>query len=785
MNWITSLVHQWSRRSITTKFGLAFGLLLILMTLGIALGYALVNNNRNKAETAILTSMQIQKTVLEMDGDLEKARRLQRDFFLRYPDVGFKEAHDNYAVQAVNEISNVVSLSDRLKSIIANAEVSEGLQKSADSVNRYHSAAQRYQQTFEAAVDLVTQLANSDTGLSIQLSTSSTDLYVALSQIPDPTWMELYREIQLDEKDYFITQHPTSMQNALNTAQVLKQKIEYSSALEVDQKEFAIEKITRYSALAGEIINLDTALNSKLNDFDLQAQDIDPISADLIALANSEVARAQNQIDQTNQIGTLVLVIIVLAGVSLSIMVALGLNRSLAADIISLTHAASQLEAGDLGVTAHVNSEDELGKLAKAFNSMAAQLQSSFKSIQANETRYRTLFEDSPISLWEEDGSALKEQVDRLNFGDTANLYDFLVKNPDEVLTLIKLIRVVDINQATLEIFKTDNKADLINNLTATFSNQTYKVVRDELVSLASGMPYFQGETVFYTMDGEEIQVTIRVNIVSGYEKTWGRILVSMTDITERIRAEEHVLKLNDELEDRVQKRTEELESANKELESFAYSVSHDLRSPLRGMDGFSLLLLEDYSSQLDEQGQNYLKRIRATTQRMARLIDDLLKLSRVTRSEISRQEVDLSKMANEVSEELVNSQPQRHVEWSIAENLVVKADPGLMHIVLDNLLGNAFKFTSKQADAKIEMGSFQENKDTIYFVSDNGAGFDMAYKDKLFGTFQRLHNINEFEGTGIGLALVQRVILRHGGQIWAEGALEKGATVYFTLAKN
>jgi len=198
MNLITHMVrYYWSRRSITTKFGFSFGLLLILMVGVIVGGYFFVNDMRHKAETEILTSMQIQRTVLEMDGDLEKARRLQRDFFLKYPEVGFGEAHDNFAVEALNEIANVVSLSDRLKSFIANPNASEALQKSANSLTLYHLAAQRYQQTFQESVELVTQLADSDTGLLQQLSFSSTDLYVALNQTSDLQWMDLYRQIQL------------------------------------------------------------------------------------------------------------------------------------------------------------------------------------------------------------------------------------------------------------------------------------------------------------------------------------------------------------------------------------------------------------------------------------------------------------------------------------------------------------------------------------------------------------------------------------------------------------
>ena len=234
--------------------------------------------------------------------------------------------------------------------------------------------------------------------------------------------------------------------------------------------------------------------------------------------------------------------------------------------------------------------------------------------------------------------------------------------------------------------------------------------------------------------------------------------------------------------EQRVAERTAQLKAANQELEAFAYSVSHDLRAPLRSIDGFSQALLQDYAGCLDDQGQHYLQRIRAATLQMSQLIDDLLKLSRVTRSEMRREPVDLSALAQAIAAELQAAQPERQIEWSIAPGLVVNADANLMRILLNNLMGNAWKFTARHPTARIELGIIRQDGEPVYFVRDDGAGFDMAYVDKLFGAFQRLHSVNEFEGTGIGLATVQRIAHRHGGRVWAEGAVEQGAAIYFTL---
>jgi light-regulated signal transduction histidine kinase (bacteriophytochrome) len=227
-----------------------------------------------------------------------------------------------------------------------------------------------------------------------------------------------------------------------------------------------------------------------------------------------------------------------------------------------------------------------------------------------------------------------------------------------------------------------------------------------------------------------------------------------------------------------------ELETANKELETFSYSVSHDLRAPLRGIEGFSQALQEDYEQQLDNTARDYLRRIRTATHRMGELIDDLLNLAHVTRAEIHRESIDLSRLANDVAQEIRSSEPQRTVALKIAEGLQADGDTRLVRVALQNLIGNAWKFTSKRERAEIEFGEKSANGDRAYFVRDNGAGFDPSYASRLFGPFQRLHAATEFPGTGIGLATVQRIVHRHGGAVWAEGLVNRGATIYFTLRR-
>jgi PAS domain S-box-containing protein len=272
------------------------------------------------------------------------------------------------------------------------------------------------------------------------------------------------------------------------------------------------------------------------------------------------------------------------------------------------------------------------------------------------------------------------------------------------------------------------------------------------------------------------------------YDPQLGGLLgtvILATDITRRKQAEEEIRQLNAELELRVAERTAQFQASNKELEAFAYSVSHDLRAPLRGIDGWSLALLEDYHDLLDETGRGYLERVRSETRRMGQLIDDLLQLSRVTRVEMQIGPVDLSELAKIAIARLQTVQPERVVEVNIQPGLIAAGDPALLGIVLTNLLENAWKFSGKRLQAQIEFGQATIEGRKTFFVRDNGVGFDMAYANKLFGAFQRLHKAVEFPGTGVGLATVQRIIHRHSGRVWVEAQLDQGATFFFTIGEN
>ncbi len=302
----------------------------------------------------------------------------------------------------------------------------------------------------------------------------------------------------------------------------------------------------------------------------------------------------------------------------------------------------------------------------------------------------------------------------------------------------------------------------------------------NDLMAISLGSPVRMEEIAPDENGGVRTYITVKFPLRDQQGNPYAIAGIS-TEITERKRAEEEVRRLNEELEVRVRQRTTELEASTRELDAFAYSVSHDLRAPLRSLAGFSEVLQEDYGDRLDDTGRRYLERIEANATRMAQMIDDLLNLSRATRVELRREPVNVTGVARDILAELADHHPDRDVDAVVEENLTATGDPDLLRLVFQNLLGNAWKFTARRQPAVVQVAAAGTGG-RVFVVRDNGAGFDMRYAAKLFDPFQRLHAATDFEGTGIGLAIVSRIVQRHGGAVWAASEPGDGATFYLSF---
>lgn len=438
-------------------------------------------------------------------------------------------------------------------------------------------------------------------------------------------------------------------------------------------------------------------------------------------------------------------------GLGLSALLALGvfwIAKRIARPILRITQAADAAAGGDLSSKAPVLTQDEIGDLANAFNTMTARLNSAYQQLRSSEEHFRLLIDNV---------SDLITIIDPewIIFYASPSYENVLGYFPSEL-----------IGKSLRELLDPQDHERLDNLLHGVILQQP-----------GTAPPF---ETRLFSRQGQWLNFEVIAN--NRTESANQGVILVARDITDRKQSEARLYEMNAQLEERVRQRTAELEVANRELEAFSYSVSHDLRTPLRGISGYAQILQNEYADRLDETAHGYLVNILQASQHMSELIYDLLRLARVTRSDLHIRTVDLSRLAENALANLHQRDPQRQVETAIQPDLSVQGDPSLLRILLENLLDNAWKFTCKQPQARIEFGACNEDGQMIYYVKDNGAGFDMRYADKLFGTFERLHQAEEFEGTGIGLATARRIVRRHGGHIWAHSEVGKGAEFYFKL---
>lgn len=475
--------------------------------------------------------------------------------------------------------------------------------------------------------------------------------------------------------------------------------------------------------------------------------------------------------------------------------------------------------------------EDELDILAKAINEMRMTLQTSYRQLQGeiterkeveeslrkSESRYRGLFEEAPISLWEEDFSAVKKHIDQLRASGIADFRSYFSDHPEAVDTCAQLVKIIDVNRETLHILGADSKDLLFGHLDMVFAQNSYEAFKEELILLAEGRHKFELQTVNKTLQGNEINVVFGLTVVPDPEDTWSKVFVSLSDVTGRMQAEAELSQYRTQLEQLVQIRTEELQektekiektsralsslledvnrsrdelqkvnseydAANKDLKDFAYVVSHDLKAPLRAISQLTHWLSEDYSAGFDAAGKEQMHLILQRVKRMDGLIDGILRYSRIGRIKEKEERLDL----NLLVEEVIDSIAPRDTGQILFENRlpVVFKDPTRMEQVFQNLLGNAIKYMDKD-EGVIKVGCVEEGTFWKFSVSDNGPGIDKKYHEKIFKIFQTLTPRDENESTGIGLTLVKKIIDLYGGSVWVESEPGKGATFFFTLPRK
>jgi signal transduction histidine kinase len=462
--------------------------------------------------------------------------------------------------------------------------------------------------------------------------------------------------------------------------------------------------------------------------------------------------------------------------------------------LMALRRGISLVEILSTGQTARLDVFVEL--IALAISALMAagiwlitpifkELRSKAVRLSESEERYRLVFENSPVSLWEEDFSGVKHLFDDLRKAGVTDIEAYFASHPEALAQCAGLAKVVAVNRAALSLHGAKTAQELLAGLATTFTPESFDTFKQELICLWNGGTEMSREAVVKTLAGELRYVTVYFSVCPGYEDTLSRVIVSLADISGRRHAEEKVHQFNQELEQRVAERTAQLETAVYDLENFNYSASHDLRIPLRAVEGFSKILMDDYAPRLDAEGLRLLNVVRDNTKKIAQYIDDMLAFSSTGRMSMAPAKIAMEDLVREVEDEFKPLIAGRDLKIEINALPSIVADRAMMRRVILSLLSNAIKFTRFKAAARIEVGAQAGETETVFFVKDNGAGFDMRYAHKLFGVFQRLHGVEEFEGTGIGLAIVKRIITRHGGRVWAEGKVGEGATVYFSIPQS
>ena len=751
MKKLISITNRWRAASITRKFSIFYAALLGLVILVAITSIWALSFIRGETEKAIVTSTDIQHMVLEMDSELEEARRLEKDFFLRYPVIGYSSAVEIYAQPVYEQIAHVIELSIALQKLLSNADVSEAWQTSDINLNLFLSASARHAQTFQEATELIELLASQDIGIETRLKQNSSLLKNTLLLSDDQQLMDLYREMIIYEKEYFITRQRPYMQSAFNVAVQLKEEILGNGTLTGLEKGNALSYLETYLMVADDILELDVAIQSKFNEFDLQVDALDPITAELIRLTETEIERARDRINQISSVLIIILVIISFGGLVFVGFITRLLNKSITRNVVALTRSATEFEAGNLAVRAEIKNADELGQLAASFNSMATQLGALIGNLE-----HTVASRTSELRLE-------KEKVQ--HYLDIAGVM-LLVLDADGCIELI--------NNRGLEILGYKEAEILGKNW---FDTCVPKNIQKEISIVHNGLVSGRTEDVeiyensILTKSGEERIIAWHNSVIRLDTGDIQGTLSSGEDITDRKLAE-----------NALAEKSTELERSNKELEQFAYVASHDLREPLRTVSSYLQLIERRYGNKLGDDAREFIDFAVDGANRMEQLIQDLLTYSRVGTRGKPFEYADLNDVLEQVVLNLRTYIDENQASVSYDQMPAVFGDKSQLIQLFQNLISNAIKFRKMGELPQIHVRAEMQNGECLISVADNGIGIDPKYSERIFIIFQRLHTNREYTGTGIGLTISKRIVERHGGRIWVESEPGIGSTFFISM---
>lgn len=740
------LTRRWRKLSIPKKFTVAFGLLLVLIVLTALIGFFALNAVR-RTEAAIVTSLEIQRLVLQMDGQLQEARQLEKEFFLRWPTIGFDEARQTFAQGYNTRISGVRDASLQLQRLTQTTQVGESLRDSSGDLTTYRALVNLYATSFNQAVELAAELSKPDDGVLARLELHSDLLRNTLQAAGSPELMALYQEMRAFEKEYLLTRQRPKMQLALNVARRLEQSIDESPTLNPSQQSRAKTYLSDYRAVAGQLLNIDNQIRTLRNGFDLQATAVNPISTELITQANNQVTRARSQSALTSTLATLLLGVGVLVAILLAAIVGLLLNRSITRNIVKLTRTSVQLERGNLNVRAHINTTDELGQLAGAFNAMADRIDSLVADLESQATKANLRLIEAIESMSE--GLTLYDAEDRL------------------ILTNSKY------RQMRAGI------ADLIKPGITFEELLRAGVARGEyLAAIGREEAWIQQRIERYRHPSGPFEQQLSDDLwlqISEYKTASGGTITIRTDITERKQAEVE-----------MQRAKEAAEAANRAKSQFLANMSHELRTPLNAIIGYSEMLQEEAGELGLDDFTPDLEKIHTAGKHLLALISDVLDLSKIEagKMELYLENFDVQDMLQDV---VVTIQPMvtrnaNKLQVNLADDLgAMRADLTKVRQILFNLLSNASKFTQNgQITLNAARAGNDEKRDWLTFVvSDTGIGMDAGQVDHLFDAFTQADasTTRQYGGTGLGLAISQRFCQMMGGVINVQSQLGQGST--------